>query len=541
MTLPFQLTRLHALIAGAVVVVLAITGVLVAHLTAAPPVPALHARLDAASPGHVALQQPVGVQFDHTVNLARATITLSPAHDFSLTRTSTELLIVPAKPWLASTAYTIHLGEVRNPRPNGSPLRRWTATFTTQPQVVASYRVGGKEVEKDAGLRLKAAIQVVFSAPMKAAATTITINDQPLPGDRLKWAPDATTVDVAPAGLEPYHAFKLGVGAGETATGDLLTGADPINLSPVATEPSNGASGITADFQTVPPIEVVLENTPESRPHSGLQSADIVYEYLSEYSASRLTAIYFRAPPAEIGPVRSCRMINTYLGYAFGGETLCSGASIGTLHYMFGNPQGDPMVPGSIEDFDKGAHFFRVNFRAKPHNLYTDGARAARLRDEWRLDNPTYQVDPPHDDLQAGTPADAPSVPLHAAGYTYDAGSRTYLSFDHGTPLTDAINGGDQVQVKTVVLLHVPFHDAGWIEDDNGGAHSVWYDVLGTGAADIYSDGRLVHATWHMGQGPNQPYGQNHQPVYFTDEAGNVMELNSGLTWVHILGNGQPG
>jgi hypothetical protein len=78
----------------------------------------------------------------------------------------------------------------------------------------------------------------------------------------------------------------------------------------------------------------------------------------------------------------------------------------------------------------------------------------------------------------------------------------------------------------------------GWIEDENGGAGSVWYDMTGAGQAEIFSDGKLVNGTWHMGpQGAN--YWDLNQPMWFTDEKGNVIELNTGLTWIHVVGNGQ--
>jgi hypothetical protein len=62
--------------------------------------------------------------------------------------------------------------------------------------------------------------------------------------------------------------------------------------------------------------------------------------------------------------------------------------------------------------------------------------------------------------------------------------------------------------------------------------------MLGTGPAEVYSRGQVVHATWHLGSA-SQAYYDNHSPVWFTDEAGKVMVLNSGLTWIHVLGNGQ--
>jgi hypothetical protein len=72
-----------------------------------------------------------------------------------------------------------------------------------------------------------------------------------------------------------------------------------------------------------------------------------------------------------------------------------------------------------------------------------------------------------------------------------------------------------------------------YVEDDNGGAHSVRYFVYNqdeSGPAQIYSDGKVINATWHMGWA---------SPMYFTDQDGRFIELNTGLTWIHVLGNGQ--
>jgi hypothetical protein len=312
---------------------------------------------------------------------------------------------------------------------------------------------------------------------------------------------------------------------------------DPIQVTMVATLPASATTGVQPGARTQTTVQVVVENSPPARPQSGLQNADMVYEYLSEYSVTRMTAIYFGRIPAQVGPVRSCRMVNTYLGYAYAGPTMCSGVSDGTGGWIIGTTPGSRPISNSMEGYDRGDHFIRVGFRAAPHNLYTSGDRAERLGREAGLAPPDFAVDPPHDDVTAGQPADAPSAPLHSASYTYDPGSRQYLRSDHGVPLADQVTG-QQLHVKNVVLLHVGFHDAGWVEDENGGAHSVWYHMLGSGPAELYSNGQVVHATWHMGS-DGQGYFDNHTPVWLTDEQGRMVVLNTGLTWIHVLGNGQ--
>jgi Protein of unknown function (DUF3048) N-terminal domain/Protein of unknown function (DUF3048) C-terminal domain len=374
---------------------------------------------------------------------------------------------------------------------------------------------------------------VTFTAQVPPAAVTVTLDGKPVPADSLAWSADLLSVEVPLAGVMPYQPARVAIGVPAP-----IVAPAPLQATMMATVPANSTTGVAPGFRPQTPIAIAVENSGPARPQSGLQDADLVYEYLSEYSTTRMTAIYFARIPSLVGPVRSCRMINPYLGFAYAGFTICSGVSGGTAGWILGTVPGAVMVPNVMELYDKGGHFVRVGFRAAPHNLYTSGDRAERLRSEGSQPPGAYAVDPPHGDVAAGQPADAPQVPLHGVTYAYDGGSGQYLRYDHGTPFTDQVTG-QQLHAKNVVLLHVPFHDAGWVEDENGGAHSVWYHMLGSGPAEVYSDGLVVHGTWHMGTSEGQLYFDNHTPVWFTDEAGKVMVLNTGLTWIHVLGNGQ--
>ncbi len=418
-------------------------------------------------------------------------------------------------PWSRPTA--VHHGAAR-PSPTLSP----TAQFV----------VDGTPASGAVAVTTRSRLRVAFSAQVPPAAVAVTMDGRPLSPDALTWSPDLLSVEVPLTGLVPYHAAQIGL-----RLRAAVAGPSPLQVTMLATIPANATTGVQPGFRPQTPVEIVVENSGPARPQSGLQDADLVYEYLSEYSITRMTAIYFARIPDQVGPVRSCRMVNTYLGFAYGGMSMCSGVSDGTGGWIVGSTPGSQPVPSAIDSNGWGNHFFRVGFRAIPHNLYTSGDLATRVRSEAPQPAGQYAVDPPHDDAAAGQPAGAPSVPLHGVTYTYDPGSKQYLRFDHGEAASDLVTG-QQLHAKTVVLLHVPFHDAGWVEDENGGADSVWYDMLGSGPAEVYSDGLLVHAAWHMGA-PGQSYFDNHTPVWFTDEAGRVMLLNTGLTWIHVVGDGQ--
>jgi hypothetical protein len=319
-------------------------------------------------------------------------------------------------------------------------------------------------------------------------------------------------------------------------------------VDPVPDEPAAQADAAAQETSPRRPLAVVIDNYPAAHPQTGLQQADMVFEYASEYSITRMTALYFGTLPAKMGPIRSCRMINAYLVWSLGAAQMCSGASVGTLQWLFGR-RGAPITPAVINDFDRGGHFFRDPSRVAPYNLYTDASRAGRARAASTLHAPRFLITAEHPDATAGELSAPPVVASHGVVYTYDASTRTYLRFQHAydsqthayaqgsaaAPFVDA--DGRQIRVKNVVVMHVPVHDAGWVEDENGGAHSLWYDMLGSGAAEIWSDGRMVSATWHLGAAglAANAYWRNDQAVWFTDAAGNVVNMNVGLTWIHVL------
>jgi hypothetical protein len=492
-----------------------------------------------AHPPTVRIEDPVVVAFDRPVDPARIQVELHPAIAATISRKRQRLVIRPIDRWPTEQRYLLTVTGITGAE-HGTAPTRWQASFVTQKRVALGFRVDGQPVAGQARIGGRSRLELAFSTPMRPASVAVTADGRALPPSALTWTPDGTSLAATPPGLVPYRPVLLAVAPGAlSASGDPLSEAGALQLTLQATLPANSSSGVAPGFRPLTPLEIVVENSGSARPQSGLQQADIVYEYLSEYDITRLTAIYLNRVPELVGPIRSCRMVNPYLGYAYAGITMCSGGSVGTLHWMFGSPEEGRLVANLMEAFDQGGdHYFRSYLKPPPHNLYTSGDRAERLRSEQILAPIDYAVDPPHEDAELGQPAEAPAVPLHSVAYTYDPGLREYLRSDHGAPFVDA-GLSAQLRVKNVVLLQVPFRNAGWIEDETGGAESIWYDLLGSGPAQIYSAGRLINATWHMGSAPGQWYYDNHTPVWFTDEAGRVLLLNTGLTWIHVLGAGQ--
>src|SRR3990167_11294543 len=56
------------------------------------------------------------------------------------------------------------------------------------------------------------------------------------------------------------------------------------------------------------PLGIMVENSTEARPQSGLSSADIVYEAVAEGGITRFLAIYYCEDASYVGPVRLTRI-----------------------------------------------------------------------------------------------------------------------------------------------------------------------------------------------------------------------------------------
>lgn len=276
------------------------------------------------------------------------------------------------------------------------------------------------------------------------------------------------------------------------------------------------------------PALLQVENAPESRPHSGLQNADFVYEYLTEGGITRFTAVYLKpGGGTKIGPDRSARLVTLRLLHSYQGVLFYSGASDHVLGMIW-----DQHIPNFDDRSDGGKYFSRDSSRQAPHNLYTTGDQMAAGVQKAQA-KVTYQLP------ARGEPAAQPDGQVahlsfaqtfaHTVDYTYDPGSKTYAYKNETGVETDAGNGNQPLKIASVVLLRVPHHNAGYTEDVRG-EEGIDFDLQGQGQADIYTRGGHFAATWSLPD-PNQP-------IQLAGADGKPFKLPEGLTWVNLVDPG---
>ena len=270
------------------------------------------------------------------------------------------------------------------------------------------------------------------------------------------------------------------------------------------------------------PALVQVEDAPGSRPHSGLQTADIVYEYLTEGGISRFTAIYW-APGGgyRVEPVRSARLVTLRLVKAYGGVLFYSGASDHVQALINAD-----RVPALREWSDGHRYFARDRSRFAPHNLYTTGDQLHQGLDslQVRVSYPQPASTEPTGKGEQVARLSFQQTASHTVAYTYTPASRTYMYADERGPLVDLANGSKQIAVINVVLVRVAHHGAGYTEDVLG-AEGIDFDLAGTGPADVYTRGLHFAGRWDLSQGPMRLLGADHK----------LLQLPAGLTWVHLV------
>src|SRR5436190_722963 len=95
---------------------------------------------------------------------------------------------------------------------------------------------------------------------------------------------------------------------------------EPKPTSPPATPtpvPYNPLTGKTVDNLNMVRRRIVavkIDNAPEARPPLGLGQTDMVYEELAEGGLTRFVAMFLQNEPDPVGPVRSARLTDIYLG-----------------------------------------------------------------------------------------------------------------------------------------------------------------------------------------------------------------------------------
>ncbi len=347
-----------------------------------------------------------------------------------------------------------------------------------------------------------------------------------------------------------------------------------INLPKTEECPINGAmytKSESAVWDDRRPVTAIIENHQDARPESGLSRADVIYEAVAEGGITRFLSVFYCGASAEdvkIAPIRSARVyfINMAAGYGTdpiflhqgGANNICSTCPGGVKP----RSQIDPTVntvtlleklgwSGGSDgnNLDGGYNIgypivIRDQYRLDSNNAAAwEHAVVADLTEVWKEalkrdfkykdgDNVAWTkgfAKWVFQDEQANSSPVASDIKFDfwtsMAGYDvewkYDSASNSYMRFNGGKAHIDWEFDKPQLAAKNVVIMFVV--EKGPVDTE----HHMFYQVIGTGKAIVFQNGKVVTGTWKKASALDREV--------FYDTNGDEIKMVRGQTWVELV------
>ncbi|OGY08590.1 MAG: hypothetical protein A2700_02870 [Candidatus Blackburnbacteria bacterium RIFCSPHIGHO2_01_FULL_44_64] len=297
------------------------------------------------------------------------------------------------------------------------------------------------------------------------------------------------------------------------------------------------------------PLTVMIENHEESRPQSGLSSADVIYEAIAEGGITRFMGVFYCGASAEevmLGPVRSARtyfldMASEYADYPLyahvGGANRDGPADALQQIINYGwDGYND------LNQFSIGFPTFRRDYErlgrtvATEHTMYSttdklwDVASERELTNEDKKGNKWNESYTPwkFTDGKASASPQAASISFpfwagysqYAVKWTYDAATNTYKRDNGGVPHQD-LNNDQQLDTTNVAVLFMKLRSL------NDAEKHMLYTTTGTGNALVFNNGDVVKGTWSKKDRISR--------TIIKDSGGREIPFVRGPIWIEIL------
>lgn len=327
-------------------------------------------------------------------------------------------------------------------------------------------------------------------------------------------------------------AVALMVIGGGTAAALTLTGdKEPVKKqtitkeAPVAQEPqSTTVPSTLTGLQVDPSVNerqvtaVMIENSMDARPQSGLNKAGVVFEAIAEGGITRFLTLFQDEAPDYVGPARSVRPYYVQWLMGFDAAVAHVGGSGDALALIRSAGAKD------LDQFFNPAPYWRVSNRYAPHNMYTSIPKLNELEAKKGFTKSTYTGFARKDKETPSSTPNAQKIDFNISGaiynahYDYDATTNSYKRSEGGKPHTDE-RSGEQLAPKVVVGLVMP--------QGRNGIYTT-YQTIGSGQAYVFQDGTVTIGSWQK--------DSNTSNFVFKDQSGTPLKLNPGQTWLTAVG-----
>lgn len=303
------------------------------------------------------------------------------------------------------------------------------------------------------------------------------------------------------------------------------------------------------------PLGIMVENSTEARPQSGLSSADIIYEAVAEGGITRLLNIFYCQDASFVGPVRSARIYflnllqeyGDYPLYAHVGGANADGPAdaLGAIEQM-GWAQYNDLNQFSVPFPNYWRDYDRLPNRATEHTVYTSTSKlwdfAKTKRDlsnvnkkgkpwdasftKWKFQDDAKESARGTDMQKIGFGFWDQFASDYGVVWTYNKASNSYKRENGGASHIDKDTNA-QMTAKNIVIV---FADESSANDGYPGNVHILYDIFGTGNAIVFQNGQVIKVTWRKKNATTR--------MMFTDEDGKNVSFVRGQIFIEILPTG---
>lgn len=282
------------------------------------------------------------------------------------------------------------------------------------------------------------------------------------------------------------------------------------------------------------PVMVKVSNLPRYvRPQWGLNLADHVYEYYTEYGTTRFIAIYLGQDASQVGPIRSARFFDENIIRAYKAVFTFGSADITVLNRLFNADFANRLVLES-----DWTPLFRYEPNKYNHLMVDTNALSKYFTDEGNensrqdLNGMFFQMEPPEN----GVKGEQVTVRFSTAIYNmweYETDSGRYFRSsdtvddpntglnEEFAPLFDQLTN-EQVAADNVVFLEVPYQFYRKVPEQ------MEIPFVGSGLAYAFRDGKMYKVRWQRFEKDSM--------VSLAYEDGNPFPFKPGNTWFEVIG-----
>ncbi len=300
------------------------------------------------------------------------------------------------------------------------------------------------------------------------------------------------------------------------------------------------------------PLGVMIENSTDARPQSGISFADVVYEAIAEGGITRFLSVFYCQDAGIVGPVRSARtyfldFISEYGSYPLyahvgGANTPGPADALGQIVDYGWNVYND------LNQFSIGYPTFRRDDSrlgrsvATEHTMYSTTSKLWEVgkkrgltdkdKDGNSWDDSFVKYSFKDDESLSSRPESQKvmvtfwdSQPAYAVTWNYDKATNTYKRVNGDASHLDN-NTKKQLAPKNIIILYMKESRAN--DGYEGNLHEI-FGTKGSGNAVVFQNGEEIKAKWRKTDREGR--------TELTDAKGDDIEFVRGQIWFQIVPN----